>query len=139
VEIIDVLAKFKNMVKKPHHFFEYTEKHFENNLQRELNFMRQQIFNEIHSESKMLRYLRFLEEKDISLNRSMIPLGSCTMKLNSTSEMIPLTWPELNIHPFAPTNQTLGYQMMINCLTNWLKSITKLDGVSFQPKSGATG
>lgn len=75
--------------------------------------MKQKIFNSIHSESQMMRYLRSLQEKDISLDRSMISLGSCTLKLNAASEMIPLTWPELNLHPFVPADQAAGYRFMI--------------------------
>lgn len=71
--------------------------------------MKQTIFNRIHSETQMLRYLKHLQDKDLSLDRSMIPLGSCTMKLNATSEMVPLSWPELNMHPFAPRSQVGGY------------------------------
>ena len=101
--------------------------------------MRQKIFNQIHSETQMLRYLRFLQEKDISLDRSMIPLGSCTMKLNASSQMAPLTWPELNLHPYIPRTQAKGYTKILDDLKQWLKSITKFDEVSFQPNSGATG
>ena len=101
--------------------------------------MKQSIFNQIHSESQMLRYLRYLEEKDVSLDRSMIPLGSCTMKLNATTEMASLTWPELNIHPFVPKEQPEGYIEIVEKLRVWLKSITKFDEISFQPNSGATG
>lgn len=87
----------------------------------------------------MLRYLANLQAKDLSLNKSMITLGSCTMKLNASSEMIPLTWPEMNIHPFAPQNQALGYKEIITRLGEWLQSVTKFDAISFQPNSGAAG
>lgn len=87
----------------------------------------------------MMRYLRSLQEKDISLDRSMIALGSCTMKLNAATEMMPLTWPELNLHPFVPENQANGYLHIINELRSYLKSVTKFDEISFQPNSGATG
>ena len=86
---------------------------FADSLIRKDAFMTQRIFNSIHSESQMMRYLRHLQEKDISLDRSMIPLGSCTMKLNAASEMAPLTWPGLNLHPFVPNNQALGYIQII--------------------------
>ena len=76
--------------------------------------MKQEIFNKIHSETQMLRYLRYLQERDVSLDRSMIPLGSCTMKLNAATEMTPLTWPELNLHPFIPRDQAKGYLTIIN-------------------------
>ena len=86
----------------------------------------------------MMRYLRSLADKDIGLDRAMIPLGSCTMKLNSASEMIPLSWPEFsNIHPFAPASQSEGYRKMINALERDLCAITGFDAISFQPNSGA--
>eukprot|EP00128_Syssomonas_multiformis_P003620 Colp12_sorted_trinity150504_noHs@10337 len=98
------------------------------------------IFNMHHSETEMLRYMKHLENKDISLCHSMIPLGSCTMKLNATTEMIPVTWNEVaNIHPFAPLNQTRGYQVMFNELERDLCEITGYDAVSLQPNSGAQG
>lgn len=98
------------------------------------------VFNTHHSEHEMLRYIKRLENKDLSMVHSMIPLGSCTMKLNATTEMIPVTWPELGqMHPFAPTDQTEGYLEMILNLENWLKEITGFTGVSLQPNSGAQG
>ena len=88
----------------------------------------------------MLRYLHRLEAKDLSLNTSMIPLGSCTMKLNAAAEMEPVTWPEFgNIHPFAPDSQTVGYHELISELGDWLAEITGFEGVSMQPNSGAQG
>lgn len=86
-----------------------------------------------------MRYLHNLQSKDISLTKSMISLGSCTMKLNAAAEMIPMSWPEFNIHPFVPKSQAQGYQIMIEELGNWLKDVTKFDSISFQPNSGATG
>ncbi len=98
------------------------------------------IFNSIHSETEMLRYIHKLEKRDLSLNHSMIPLGSCTMKLNATVEMIPISWPEFNtIHPFAPANQTEGYKIIIDQLEMMLYKVTGFDAVSFQPNSGAQG
>ena len=98
------------------------------------------VFNSHHSEHEMLRYIKKLENKDLSMVHSMIALGSCTMKLNATTEMIPVTWPELGqLHPFTPTSQTEGYQHMIANLENWLKEITGFTGVSLQPNSGAQG
>ncbi|MEJ7645159.1 MAG: aminomethyl-transferring glycine dehydrogenase [Chryseolinea sp.] len=109
-------------------------------LRRTSLFMTHPVFNTHHSEHEMLRYIKRLENKDLSMVHSMISLGSCTMKLNATSEMIPVTWPELgNIHPFAPGDQTLGYQEMISELENALKEITGFSGVSLQPNSGAQG
>ncbi|MBA4144996.1 MAG: glycine dehydrogenase (aminomethyl-transferring) [Cytophaga sp.] len=103
-------------------------------------FLTHPIFNAHHSEHEMLRYIKKLENKDLSMVHSMISLGSCTMKLNATSEMIPVTWPELgNIHPFAPSHQTEGYKEIITNLENWLKEITGFTGVSLQPNSGAQG
>lgn len=98
------------------------------------------IFRQHHSETKMLRYLKALENRDLALNHSMISLGSCTMKLNATSEMIPVTWPEIcNIHPFAPAHQVQGYHEMIKDLNEDLAEITGFAAVSAQPNSGATG
>ena len=98
------------------------------------------VFNSHHTEHEMLRYLKSLEDKDLAMNRSMIALGSCTMKLNATSEMLPITWPEFaNVHPFAPVDQVSGYIEMIDGLQEQLKAITGFDDVSMQPNSGASG
>jgi glycine dehydrogenase len=97
------------------------------------------IFHQIKGEHEMMRFLKYLENMDIHLTKSMITLGSCTMKLNSAVEMIPLTWPELNLHPYVPENQSLGYTHMINELTEFLKSATKMDSVSYNSNSGAAG
>ena len=98
------------------------------------------IFNTYHSETSMLRYIRTLSDRDLALDRTMIPLGSCTMKLNATSEMIPITWPEFNsIHPFAPVEQTQGYVELIESLSKWLTSVTGYDAVSLQPNAGSQG
>ncbi|WP_020558854.1 aminomethyl-transferring glycine dehydrogenase [Thiofilum flexile] len=103
-------------------------------------FLTHPVFNTHHSESEMLRYLKRLENKDFSLTHGMIPLGSCTMKLNATAEMMPITWPEFaQIHPFAPKEQTTGYQAMIRELEAWLVEITGYDAISMQPNSGAQG
>lgn len=109
-------------------------------LERTSDFMTHPVFNQYHSEHEMLRYIKKLENKDLSLVHSMISLGSCTMKLNATSEMVAVTWPEFgDIHPFAPTYQTRGYQMMFNDLVDWLSEITGFADVSLQPNSGAQG
>jgi len=109
-------------------------------LIRQSSYLTHPVFNTHHSEHEMLRYIKRLENKDLSMVHSMISLGSCTMKLNATTEMIPVTWPELGqIHPFAPADQTEGYREMISNLENWLKAITGFTGVSLQPNSGAQG
>ncbi len=103
-------------------------------------FLTHPVFNTHHSETEMLRYITQLEGKDLSLNHSMIALGSCTMKLNATSELIPLSWPEWSsIHPFVPLDQAEGYHQIITELENYLKEITGFDAVSLQPNSGAQG
>ena len=109
-------------------------------LTREGLTLHHSIFNSIHSETEMLRYVHKLEKRDLSLNHSMIPLGSCTMKLNATVEMIPIGWPEFNtIHPFAPSNQTEGYKTIIDEFEMMLNNVTGFNAVSFQPNSGAQG
>ena len=111
-------------------------KHFK----RQSDFLTHHVFNSYHSEHEMLRYIKRLENKDLSLVHSMISLGSCTMKLNATTEMIPVTWPELgNIHPYAPKEQALGYREMFIKLENWLTEITGFAATSLQPNSGAQG
>ena len=103
-------------------------------------FLQHPVFNRYHSETEMLRYLRRLESKDFSLCHGMIPLGSCTMKLNATSEMIPVSWPEFGaIHPFAPVSQTRGYQQLFGELEQWLCEVTGFAGVSLQPNAGSQG
>jgi glycine dehydrogenase len=103
-------------------------------------FLTHPVFNEHHSEHEMLRYIRRLESRDLSLTTSMIPLGSCTMKLNATAEMMPLSWPEVaRLHPFAPLSQTQGYQTMFRQLETWLAEITGFAAVSLQPNAGAQG
>ncbi len=103
-------------------------------------YLKHQVFNLHHSESQMMRYMKQLENKDLSLNTSMISLGSCTMKLNAASEMIPVSWPEFSqVHPFAPLSQTKGYQKIIDDLAQYLNVITGFDACSLQPNSGAQG
>ena len=109
-------------------------------LSRGSDFLSHPIFNTYHSETSMLRYIRALSDRDLALDRTMIPLGSCTMKLNATSEMIPITWPEFNsIHPFAPVSQSQGYTKLIDSLSQWLTSVTGYDAVSLQPNAGSQG
>lgn len=125
-------------------------KHFNSKIQNETGFelkevrtseyLTHEIFNSFQSETEMMRYLKRLESKDLSLNTSMISLGSCTMKLNAAAEMIPISWPEFSsIHPFAPANQTKGYQELFDTLSSWLVDITGLSACSLQPNSGAQG
>jgi glycine dehydrogenase len=110
------------------------------NLLRTSKYLTHPVFNKYHSETEMLRYLKKLEDCDIALNRSMIALGSCTMKLNATAELIPITWKEFSLpHPFVPTDQMKGYKILFNDLINDLKEITGYDAVSLQPNSGAQG
>ncbi len=125
----DVFAEAKNVAIE-----------FEGGLNRSSDFMTHPVFNQYQSEHEMLRYIKKLENKDLSLVHSMISLGSCTMKLNATTEMIPVTWPEFgNMHPFAPADQTEGYQHMFKDLVNWLSEITGFADTSLQPNSGAQG
>jgi glycine dehydrogenase len=142
-DAVEIIHVFSELIDKK---IDYTA--FANNisweipigLSRKSGYMQQEVFNKYHSEHEMLRYLKQLESKDLSLVHSMISLGSCTMKLNATTEMIPVTWAEIgNIHPFAPSTQTAGYQEIIEKLSEWLCEITGFDAVSLQPNSGAQG
>jgi glycine dehydrogenase len=109
-------------------------------MKRSSSFLQHPVFNKYHSETEMLRYVRSLEAKDLSLTTSMIALGSCTMKLNATTEMLPVTWPELaRLHPFAPAEQAAGYQKIFRQMADWLAEITGLAAVSLQPNAGAQG
>jgi len=110
------------------------------NLVRTTPFLQHSVFNRYHSETEMLRYIKRLESRDLSLTASMIPLGSCTMKLNAAAEMFPVSWPEFaKIHPFAPIKQTRGYQKMFEQLETWLAEITGFAGISLQPNAGSQG
>jgi len=109
-------------------------------LLRTSAFLTHPVFNTHHSETEMLRYIRRLSDKDLALDRSMIPLGSCTMKLNATSEMIPITWPEFaHVHPFAPPEQLEGYRLLDEQLCKWLEQATGYAGISLQPNAGSQG
>ncbi len=107
---------------------------------RQADYLRHEVFNSYQAEHEMLRYIKRLESKDLSLVHSMISLGSCTMKLNATTEMVPVTWPEFgNIHPYAPASQAKGYKQLLDELYDWLVEITGFDALTFQPNSGAQG
>jgi glycine dehydrogenase len=109
-------------------------------LVRQTDFLTHEVFHRHHAEHEMLRYIHRLESKDLSLNTSMIPLGSCTMKLNATVEMVPVTWPEFGgLHPYAPADQAAGYAMLFEQLETWLGQITGLPAVSLQPNAGSQG
>jgi len=137
--ILDIIAKAEKK-NAPSPDASAGKTNWSDSLIRQSPFMTHPVFNTHHSEHEMLRYIKRLENKDLSMVHSMISLGSCTMKLNATTEMIPLTWPEFaNIHPFAPNDQVQGYRVMIDELETWLKEITGFTGVSLQPNSGAQG
>ena len=107
---------------------------------RESEILSHPVFNSYHSETSLMRYIKSLENKDLSLTQSMISLGSCTMKLNAVSEMIPVTWKEFSQpHPFSPVEQMDGYRELFTDLKNWLRSITGFSGVSLQPNAGDQG
>ena len=109
-------------------------------LKRKTSFLDHAIFNQFHTETELLRYIRKLSDKDIALDRAMIPLGSCTMKLNATSEMIPVSWPEFsNIHPFAPKDQLAGYEQLITEMEDMLAILTGYSAISLQPNAGSQG
>src|SRR5262249_27846961 len=109
-------------------------------LRRDGSLLTHAVFHEHRSETEMLRYLRRLADKDVALDRSMIPLGSCTMKLNATAEMEPITWDGFaGVHPFAPLEQSAGYRALITQLEGWLCDVTGYDAVSLQPNAGSQG
>jgi len=113
---------------------------FDGVFKRTSKYMQQKVFNSYQTETELMRYMFHLQQKDMGLNTGMVPLGSCTMKLNAAAEMIPVTWPEINnIHPFVPLDQTVGYQEMIDELAKWLIDITGFHSMSMQPNAGASG
>ncbi|HZK64505.1 MAG TPA: aminomethyl-transferring glycine dehydrogenase [Puia sp.] len=143
-DVLDILSVFARSLDldEAATLFEY-ETHPENipvTLTRNSAYLTHPVFNSHHSETEMMRYLKSLENKDLSLNTSMIPLGSCTMKLNAATELIPVSWPEFSrIHPFAPADQWKGYRQIIRELEEWLSIITGFAATSLQPNSGAQG
>jgi len=137
---VEALLKGAFKIASPDMSADESLKNVDDSCAREGEILTHPIFRMHHSETQMLRYLKALENRDLALNHSMISLGSCTMKLNATSEMIPVTWPEIcNIHPFAPHDQVQGYHEMIQDLNKDLSEITGFEAVSAQPNSGATG
>jgi glycine dehydrogenase len=137
-DIINIFANTPNAIA-----FDYAQDETHSipgGLIRTSDFLQQEVFNTHHSESQMMRYIKFLENKDLSLNTSMISLGSCTMKLNAATEMMPLSWAHWSkLHPFAPSSQTGGYQYVVEQLSKYLSVITHFDACSLQPNSGAQG
>ncbi len=139
-KIVRVFAELTGNIIKEDKAIESATYHLPEELKRTSSFLLHPVFNSHHSESQMMRYIKFLENKDLSLNTSMISLGSCTMKLNAATELIPVSWPEFSrLHPFAPVDQTHGYQQIITELENYLSAITGFAGTSIQPNSGAQG
>ncbi len=137
--IISVFTEVKNIPSTPITAVS-DKKNLPDHLERKSRFLSHPVFNMYHTETEMMRYIKKLENKDLALNRTMIPLGSCTMKLNAASEMIPLSMPEFNaIHPFVPKEQVKGYLTLINELEKDLCAITGFDAFTFQPNSGAAG
>lgn len=143
-DVLDILYLFTSLKNEDAAVMEFDEEALLENIPSSLTrtspYLSHPVFNSHHSESEMMRYLKQLENKDLSLNSSMITLGSCTMKLNAATELIPVSWPEFSvIHPFAPAQQWKGYQQIISELEQWLSNITGFSATSLQPNSGAQG
>ncbi len=139
-EILDILAEAIHTKHEAFTSVDNSESKIPESLVRTSDFMTHEVFNKYHSETDMMRYIKKLERKDLSLNHSMIALGSCTMKLNAATEMLPLSWPSWgNIHPFAPREQAAGYHELFRNLENYLSEITGFAATSLQPNSGASG
>jgi len=141
-ELNEIVEIFSVAVRKSIHFDEHIEwvTGFDSSFKRESPILDQEVFNRYRSETDLMRYMKRLEDKDISLTRSMISLGSCTMKLNAAAQLMPVSWAEFNaIHPFVPIDQTEGYHQLINELEYALTEITGFEAISFQPNSGASG
>jgi glycine dehydrogenase len=143
-DVEKILEVFRKSTKISHFEFDYPletlKVEFPTGIFRNTGFLDYPVFNSYHTEHEMLRYIKKLESKDLSLVHSMISLGSCTMKLNATTEMLPLSWPEFSqIHPFVPQNQSAGYYELFQNLRNWLSEITGFADTSLQPNSGAQG
>ncbi|MEM0941192.1 MAG: aminomethyl-transferring glycine dehydrogenase [Bacteroidota bacterium] len=137
-EVAKIFARLGNAFETP--ILEEVTIEYPSSLVRSSDYMTHPIFNQYHSEHELLRYMKRLENKDLSLVHAMISLGSCTMKLNATTEMVSVTWPEFgNIHPFAPKDQAEGYGILVSELHDWLVDITGFHSISFQPNSGAQG
>ncbi len=141
LDILHVFGEFTGVDLSEAHFEEHnTLDNIPASLTRTSTYLQHPVFNSHHSETAMMRYLKMLENKDLSLNTSMISLGSCTMKLNAATQLIPVSWPEFSsIHPFAPESQWQGYRQIINELESWLSNITGFKATSLQPNSGAQG
>jgi len=139
-EDVDTLLKILGGAKSVAEMSGSVSPGFDGVLKRTSKYLEAEVFNKYHTETELMRYMFHLQSKDLGLNTSMIPLGSCTMKLNSASEMVPVTWPAINnIHPFVPLTQVKGYQEMIDELGEWLMDITGFDAISMQPNAGASG
>jgi glycine dehydrogenase len=142
-DVVDILRVFNKGEAPPfsiHDLVSEAGVEFDQPLARTSRFLTHPVFNRYHSETEMLRYVRRLESKDLSLTTSMIPLGSCTMKLNATVEMLPVSWPEFSrLHPFIPLEQAQGYQIIFKQLEHWLAEITGFSAVSLQPNAGSQG